>query len=388
MKRSLALFLALLFLLTPLACAAKPAPITLLSEHGGGTVEINDEVVRGYLALPIENSLPYLKENCYKATSAAHDSQGVLFSWEGGEAPYTVTVGTDAALTDAQTWETNKTKLEIGVFLPETDYWWKVTDAGGGASETGAFRTGAGVRLITTRKTVKANGVQNVRDLGGKRAAGGKTIRYGMLYRGGLLEYHGSVYSQNVADEYGLDALNRLGIRTELDLRNDADVGGQTESPLTACGYARHTFTGYDSIFPDTPYFDARTPDSLREIFALLAREESYPVYFHCLIGQDRTGTLAYLILGLLGVSYDDILRDYELTAFSLVGSMHREAPFTFSGEATVKEPAAFEALHARMLEYGNGDLQSAIRAYLSAECGVPEAQLDRIAEILLTDAK
>jgi protein tyrosine/serine phosphatase len=37
-------------------------------------------------------------------------------------------------------------------------------------------------------------------------------------------------------------------------------------------------------------------------------------VYFHCRVGADRTGTLAYILEGLLGVSDEDRKQDYELT--------------------------------------------------------------------------
>ena len=39
-------------------------------------------------------------------------------------------------------------------------------------------------------------------------------------------------------------------------------------------------------------------------------------IYFHCTIGSDRTGTLAYFLEGLLGVSEEDRLRDYEISYF------------------------------------------------------------------------
>ena len=39
-------------------------------------------------------------------------------------------------------------------------------------------------------------------------------------------------------------------------------------------------------------------------------------IFFHCTIGTDRTGTLAYFLEGLLGVSEEDRLRDYEMTYF------------------------------------------------------------------------
>ena len=35
---------------------------------------------------------------------------------------------------------------------------------------------------------------------------------------------------------------------------------------------------------------------------------------FHCTAGKDRTGLMAMLLLGALGVDADEIARDYELT--------------------------------------------------------------------------
>ena len=44
------------------------------------------------------------------------------------------------------------------------------------------------------------------------------------------------------------------------------------------------------------------------------------PVYFHCSLGRDRTGTLDILLLGLLGVREGDIGKAYEVTYFAPVG--------------------------------------------------------------------
>lgn len=40
------------------------------------------------------------------------------------------------------------------------------------------------------------------------------------------------------------------------------------------------------------------------------------PVYFHCTAGADRTGTLACVLEGILGMNQSDIDKDYELTCF------------------------------------------------------------------------
>ena len=50
------------------------------------------------------------------------------------------------------------------------------------------------------------------------------------------------------------------------------------------------------------------------------ADSSKFPAYFHCSYGRDRTGTLGFLLLGMLGVSRLDIQRDYEMTFLSQFG--------------------------------------------------------------------
>ena len=56
--------------------------------------------------------------------------------------------------------------------------------------------------------------------------------------------------------------------------------------------------------------------DAVRKIMEKVV--DGNVVYFHCNAGKDRTGTIAYLIEGILGVNSDDRLRDYELSYFSV----------------------------------------------------------------------
>ena len=46
----------------------------------------------------------------------------------------------------------------------------------------------------------------------------------------------------------------------------------------------------------------------------------SKPIYMHCQGGCDRTATLVFQLLGLLGVSESDLSKEYELSCFSDIG--------------------------------------------------------------------
>ncbi len=63
-----------------------------------------------------------------------------------------------------------------------------------------------------------------------------------------------------------------------------------------------------------------RGREPFAKIFRLFAKAENYPILMHCSGGRDRTGTLAFLLNGLLGVPEDDLCRDWETSIFSDTG--------------------------------------------------------------------
>lgn len=143
----------------------------------------------------------------------------------------------------------------------------------------------------------------NVRDLGGWACDGG-TVKYGLLIRGGKLA---------VADRGVL--VGELGIQHDLDLRGREGGGSEDEPDMT------ESPLGSDVWYTRTQQYAwyALTPVStwqayLRCVFDAVTHRE--PVYFHCTAGADRTGTLACVLEGLLGMSQSDIDKDYELTTF------------------------------------------------------------------------
>ena len=143
----------------------------------------------------------------------------------------------------------------------------------------------------------------NVRDLGGWDCDGG-TVKYGLLIRGG-----------RIAEEDRNVLVGELGIQHEIDLRgkegrdpSDGDVA--TESPLGVDVW----FTIADKAASYALVPVATWQLYLRCVIDAVTHRE--PVYFHCTAGADRTGTLACVLEGLLGMSQSDIDKDYELTTF------------------------------------------------------------------------
>ena len=157
-----------------------------------------------------------------------------------------------------------------------------------------------GVRMIYTPS------VWNVRDLGGWACTGGR-VKYGKIFRGG---HFGSITD---ADKSTL--VNWLGIATDIDLRNNSEAGGITASPLGGSVEYFHQSLDFYANAVSTSAASARTVAVLKKVMSCVATNK--PCYFHCMSGADRTGTIAYLLLSLLGVSQSDKDKEYELTAFS-----------------------------------------------------------------------
>ena len=189
-----------------------------------------------------------------------------------------------------------------------TEYRWKVT----AFLENGTPVAESAAELFFTHpetpRWIHVPGVTNVRDLGGWPLPGGRRIRQGMIFRGSEMNSHCEITAQ------GRQVMeDTLGVRTDLDLRG---VGEDRRAVLDArkVEYINLPVNSYGMIAH--PEFTGR----YRALFRLLSMPGTYPLYLHCWGGADRTGTAAFLIEALLGMSAEDLALDYELTSLSIWG--------------------------------------------------------------------
>ena len=168
------------------------------------------------------------------------------------------------------------------------------------SSKAGTLKPLDSLRWIRTTARATA---WNVRDLGGWACDGG-TVKYGLLIRGGKL---------SAADRAVL--VGELGIQHDLDLRGREGGGADDEPEMTESPLGNdvwYTRTQQYAWYALTPVATWQT--YLRCVIDAVTHRE--PVYFHCTAGADRTGTLACVLEGILGMSQSDIDKDYELTTF------------------------------------------------------------------------
>ena len=243
-------------------------------------------------------------------------------------------------------------------------YYWDVTAYG---TDGVVVRSAQGTFLTENRsfRILYVDGVTNVRDLGGKRTEDGGRVRQGMMIRGGKFNNNGS--TDPLITEEGIRTMRQtFGIKTELDLRKDSEAT-VTQSFLgeDVNYYVRPLLGGIDIT-------TSNMHSSLKKIFAVLADENNYPIYFHCAAGTDRTGVVAWLVNGLCGVSEEDLWRDFMLSNFGNIGNKRG----TSSEKKGYVDP----------LKTAPGDtFAEQIYNYLKDEVGIPTSDLDAVIRIMKT---
>ncbi len=244
------------------------------------------------------------------------------------------------------------------------------------------------------RRLIALDAIHNFRDLGGYPAAGGRTTRWRTMFRAdGLHRLAGD----------DLEVVRALGLRTVIDLRSHAEVADRGTFPQDLHPVNFHHVPVIDSTWQHldrrdsdhdpTAFLEWAYHDMLREgpqrfaqAVEQLGRADAFPAVFHCAAGKDRTGVLAMLVLGSLGVPHEYIVADYALTVEGMDRMRvwaQREAPEMWQRIASA--PAAFMSAvpdaMARVIDTICED--GSIRDY-TLSLGVTPGALDRLASQLL----
>jgi len=249
-------------------------------------------------------------------------------------------------------------------------------------------------------RVVPLERVPNFRDFGGYPTVDGRYVRRGLLYRSGALA---DLSEQDVA------VLRKLGIKLICDLRTDLEAQEAPDVPLEGVTLWRLPVIQQEesAVKARTFLFDRHRLDQVMiQTYQSFVRDKApifgaaivrfadpanLPAVFHCSAGKDRTGILAALLLGALGVSDELIIADYTLSnlyyrAFrkSLEPQAHRLRALRLSLDdlqpMLVSDPAYLEAaLKAIRDECGS------VERYLIEKAGVSAETLAKLREIFLS---
>lgn len=275
--------------------------------------DIENAGVRSYLEnVDYSDDPDYTKSEVTKY-SGSDTPRPVSLTWDGSAS--TIWISTSPDLSNYRTISVSSSPAKVYNMIPGVRYFYSVIAEDGTVIKESCVIPKGPMRMI--------NGVaKNMRDLGGWQA-GDRTIRYGKLYRGARVD---DIQSNPSGKAIMLDD---LGISIDLDLRGlpPGTQGGSGEkNPWISTDPIEYVniqlwnyFVASVNQYQIPSIAEGVSADqyqfAIRQILGWL--REGKVVYFHCHGGSDRTGTLAFLIEGLLGVSESDLSKDFELTYYS-----------------------------------------------------------------------
>lgn len=371
-------------------------------KFNGESIDCTSPAYQSYLALTDESDIAkYLLEQNNKGNFKPVPTSGnVVLSWERGTSSYTrytvwVSQNEDLSNPVFQT-ETTNVYATVSGLLPGV-YYWKVADIMGNGSEVDFFTVSNYVRSLDVDE------IRNFRDLGGWKTENGKSIKYGLTYR-----------CANIKTTSG-PALVDLGVKTEIDLRADAENKNSAIPEQYGIQFLQAGIMQGDYVLKDKSFYSLLTPeqiiekrhseaafkqayaDALYAAFKMYTVESNYPIVFHCTSGADRTGTFAFLLEGMLGVELEDLYKDFELTCIAMGGKRWRSNIeldangnyyFNDDGYVTVSDNyVAIGLLYKGLMTCyatGDGKLSSAIKNYLKTDVGLTDEDFEAIENIML----
>lgn len=211
---------------------------------------------------------------------------------------------------------------------------------------------------------LKAAATQDVREL----SKGALAERELMLRR-----RTSEVFRCCVAGSSRLDAAacfymtNALGIRTDIDLRGPHETFGMTGSPLGSNVRWRHiSSAAYGNMVT------AFGREAFAKAFAVFLDDGNYPIDFHCIAGQDRTGSLAFILNALLGVDEDELYKDWEATGF-------------WNPKCSFRHEGSLDALVAVFRPYPGETLRERVENYVKS-VGFTDADIASFRKLMLED--
>jgi protein-tyrosine phosphatase len=236
--------------------------------------------------------------------------------------------------------------------------------------------------------------VFNVRDLGGLPTQDGRRVRSGLVFRADGV---------NRLDGADLEVAKALGLRTVVDLRTHGEVEHRGRFPDEHIPVQWHHLPVLEQMWSEreleatdgaVAFLRDRYLDMLVEGGASIARTvelvaEEAPLLFHCSAGKDRTGVVAAVVLGLLGVGADEIADDYHLSAAAMDAfSAWVEAEYPDAVDAMSKQPKEYleapaDAMLAFLTEVDrvHGSMED-----LALQLGVAPPTIERLRATLLDD--
>lgn len=234
-------------------------------------------------------------------------------------------------------------------------------------SKTYTFTTGYTVR------SVYVEGVNNTRDIGGSKIGETHRVKLGKVIRGGHLDY---------VTYKGKNTLTKKeGVKTDVDLRESHNMNESGVSPLGSnIKYVQFGRGGPYYINSDTGInSESEYRENLKKYLQVFAVEENYPIYLHCAIGRDRTGTISFLLNALCGVDKLRLFLDYEFSFLSKV---------TETADQIYELVDSIYAVYVFLMGNFEGETLADKTENFMLDLGLTQQEIDNIRNILIEEIK
>jgi protein-tyrosine phosphatase len=176
---------------------------------------------------------------------------------------------------------------------------------------------------------IALEGTPNFRDIGGYETTDGHFVKWGLVYRTGVLSY---------LTESDFAYLRQLDVRVVCDFRTHQENQDAPEKwvpdsnadmislpiGVDSNGNTTASFQKFAASHPTTEQFRQMMEKTYAgfvfqfspqyaTVFTQL-KQDHLPLVYHCTAGKDRTGAFTALLLRVLGVPQQTIVEDYALT--------------------------------------------------------------------------
>lgn len=374
MKKRNKLVISLICLVVLSVCVIEVIAETQ-SDTGKYILKITSTPSNGQKVSLLDGSIYEVTSNYSKYITANYSTgkdifapKKIVISWDCSDEAeyYTVKIGSNRKLTDAQSFVTFNTQLELETLYSGYHYFYQIQAKCKEhtiKSKVFDFHTEALTR------TISIEGVSNTRDIGGYVTEDGEhRIRQGLVYRGGRLS--------EITNKGREQALSTYRIKTDLDLRGEGETSSPLGDDVQFVSYKCPWYYGHSAGIEAEDY-----KPGLKNAIQMFANKDNYPIYAHCSLGRDRTGTICFLINALCGVGEKDLFMDYELSMMSYMGC--------YDGCEVNERVNTFWGLYNYINSYNGmeGSLAEKTEAYM-LDLGITQSEIDSIRSILLEEVK
>lgn len=267
-----------------------------------------------------------------------------------------------------------------------------------------------GYPMLAATRVLPLEGGRNFRDLGGYETGNGRRVKWGKVYRSGVM--HGLT-------DADYDYLSGLGIQVVCDLRT-AEERRAEPTKWRAGEIDYQTFPDPEEeadanplvqVFSDPDVTPEKVSAMMTELYSGILEQQApaytamfdelangdLPLAFNCSAGKDRAGVGAALILTALGVSRETVVADYALSEqvvdysaeFELGSSeIDPDSPYAFLAQLSPELVEPLMRSDPTYIRSAFADIEAehgSVIAFIQAELGVDNNELARIRNRLLT---